>query len=98
LQLPDPPSEVDANLEDDEWEELAEFVFSESPQLGSRSEAAGPPDRKNPLTQALAAQSDNQSELDNFDDIEDEEPELPTSAPTGFSDLSGGPPPRKRPK
>lgn len=86
------PAPGEAN---DQWEELAEIAFSKSPRLGSPViQGNVPPDKK----RSDASLSTQQAEPDpyGFRSTPTTEDENPT--PGGFSDLSGGPPPRKRSK
>lgn len=83
----------------DQWEELADIAFSNSPRLGNRSEQRPlPKEDKSSADNKQTGQTTEQTEPDpyGFRAVPPSEDANPT--PGGFSDLSGGPPPRKRSK
>jgi hypothetical protein len=82
----------------DEWEEMAEQVFSNSPRLGSRAGSAVSASEKKPFPKESIGQQDKQTEPKRFVLPEDQVERPETPIPGGFSDSGGGPPPRKRSK
>ena len=81
----------------DQWEELADIAFSNSPRLGSRSEQRlSPPDKKSSDDDKV--KKSQQAEPDPYGIQSAPASEDGDPTPGGFSDLSGGPPPRKRSK
>lgn len=90
--------------EDDQWERLAELVFSKSPRLASLAQESLPnPAASEPLEE-LESKKEKKRSIPNLADESAEETPYYDDDPTrtstsgGFSDMSGGPPPRKRSK
>lgn len=89
---------------EDQWERLAELVFSKSPRLANLpAESLPNPGGSVPLEE-LGTEKEKKRSIPNLSAgsaeetpyYDDDPSNMPTSG--GFSDMSGGPPPRKRSK